>query len=171
VVQVQSLAPLNPQSNFRATPPYQCGSDLHTASSGWGAADYPQVVGHEICGVAVRVGSKVTHIKEGDIVGVGAQCDSCNDCRECNKQKENRCTGMVVSLRISNNQNWMHRNLISLFISHREPTVESSRRRALLRTPRVTEATLPTTDLPVTLSSRSPTVSTRPLPRLCSVEV
>ncbi|KAG7529693.1 hypothetical protein FFLO_05499 [Filobasidium floriforme] len=72
-----------------------CGSDLHTASSGWGAADYPQVVGHEICGVAVRVGSKVTHIKEGDIVGVGAQCDSCNDCRECNKQKENRCTGMV----------------------------------------------------------------------------
>lgn len=42
-----------------------------------------QVVGHEIVGVAVKVGSKVTHVKEGDIVGVGAQSDSCQECEQC----------------------------------------------------------------------------------------
>ncbi|BGP52233.1 hypothetical protein JCM10450v2_008204 [Rhodotorula kratochvilovae] len=50
-----------------------CASDLHTMSGGWGQVDYPQVLGHEILGEAVRVGSKVTHVKVGDIVGVG--CD------------------------------------------------------------------------------------------------
>jgi D-arabinose 1-dehydrogenase-like Zn-dependent alcohol dehydrogenase len=65
-----------------------CASDLHTASSGWGdmSAMYPQVVGHEIVGEVLRVGDKVDkNIKVGDIVGVGAQCDSCQDCEYCDK--------------------------------------------------------------------------------------
>jgi alcohol dehydrogenase (NADP+) len=67
----------------------QCASDLHTMSAGWGEALWPQVVGHEICGVAVRVGSEVKHVKVGDIVGVGAQCDSCGQCPEaCAKNRE-----------------------------------------------------------------------------------
>jgi alcohol dehydrogenase (NADP+) len=33
---------------------------------------YPIVVGHEIVGTVVRVGSKVTEFRVGDIVGVGA---------------------------------------------------------------------------------------------------
>ncbi|GAA6057267.1 hypothetical protein JCM3770_004524 [Rhodotorula araucariae] len=65
-----------------------CASDLHTASGGWGAVDYPQVVGHEILGVAVRVGSKVDHVKVGDIVGVGAQNDSCLECEQCKAHRE-----------------------------------------------------------------------------------
>jgi D-arabinose 1-dehydrogenase-like Zn-dependent alcohol dehydrogenase len=45
---------------------------------------YPQVVGHEIVGEVVRVGPKVEGgIKVGDIVGVGAQCDSCLNCHSC----------------------------------------------------------------------------------------
>ena len=49
---------------------------------------YPCCVGHEIVGIAVRVGSKaVGGIKVGDRVGVGAQSDSClgrlGDCPEC----------------------------------------------------------------------------------------
>jgi alcohol dehydrogenase (NADP+) len=66
-------------------------------SSGWGPVDYPQVVGHEIVGEVVRVGSAVKDIKVsfrpevgrltirkvGDIVGVGAQNDSCLECSEC----------------------------------------------------------------------------------------
>jgi alcohol dehydrogenase (NADP+) len=59
-----------------------CGSDLHTMSGGWGEVDYPQVVGHEIVGIAVKVGSKVKHVKEGDLVGVGAQNDSCRECSQ-----------------------------------------------------------------------------------------
>jgi D-arabinose 1-dehydrogenase-like Zn-dependent alcohol dehydrogenase len=42
-----------------------------------------QVVGHEIVGVAIRVGKDVKHVKVGDIVGVGAQNDSCLECDQC----------------------------------------------------------------------------------------
>ncbi len=52
---------------------------------------WPQVVGHEIVGVAVKVGSKVDHVKVGDIVGVGAQNDSCRECQQCKHDKEPYC--------------------------------------------------------------------------------
>ncbi|GAA5981839.1 hypothetical protein JCM5350_005743 [Sporobolomyces pararoseus] len=68
-----------------------CGSDLHTMSGGWGDVPYPQVVGHEIVGIAVRVGSQVTHVKEGDMVGVGAQSDSCLECDQCKAHEEPHC--------------------------------------------------------------------------------
>lgn len=70
-----------------------CGSDLHTLRSGWGDTPYPCVVGHEIVGKAIRVGSNVKHIKVGDRVGVGAQARSClgADCPECSTGKENYC--------------------------------------------------------------------------------
>lgn len=35
-----------------------CGSDVHTARSGWGPTTYPICVGHEIVGIIVRAGSK-----------------------------------------------------------------------------------------------------------------
>lgn len=60
-------------------------------SGGWGEVDYPQVVGHEIVGIAVRVGSKVTHVKVGDLVGVGAQNDSCLECGQCAAGREPYC--------------------------------------------------------------------------------
>lgn len=64
-----------------------CGSDHHCASGGWGdmSSMYPQVVGHEIVGEIVRVGKDVKNFKVGDIAGVGAMCDSCQDCEWCNK--------------------------------------------------------------------------------------
>jgi len=68
-----------------------CGSDLHTISGGWGKPKYPQVVGHEIVGKAVRVGSEVKHVKVGDIVGVGAQSDSCRECVQCKQNREVYC--------------------------------------------------------------------------------
>ncbi|KAL6809641.1 hypothetical protein J3E69DRAFT_351171 [Trichoderma sp. SZMC 28015] len=86
-----------------------CGSDLHTLRSGWGATEYPCVVGHEIVGVAVRVGSKAEgDIKVGDIVGVGAQSDSClgrdGPCSTCDAGLEQYCAGNV------NTYNSRHRN-------------------------------------------------------------
>jgi len=70
-----------------------CGTDLHTMSNGWGnvANLFPQVVGHEIVGKVVRVGKDVKHLKEGDIAGVGAQCDSCLNCDMCEKGEEQYC--------------------------------------------------------------------------------
>jgi alcohol dehydrogenase (NADP+) len=68
-----------------------CASDLHTMSGGWGEIEYPQVVGHEIVGIAVRVGSEVSHVKVGDLVGVGAQNDSCLECGQCKAHREPYC--------------------------------------------------------------------------------
>ncbi|KAL2185701.1 alcohol dehydrogenase-like protein [Thermothelomyces heterothallicus CBS 203.75] len=73
-----------------------CGSDLHTLRSGWGRTLYPCVVGHEIVGTVVRVGSKAEGgLKVGDRVGVGAQSDSClgrkGDCELCSSNLENYC--------------------------------------------------------------------------------
>jgi len=68
-----------------------CGSDLHTISGGWGAQHWPLCVGHEIVGTAIRTGPKVTLIKVGQRVGVGAQSYSCLDCRQCRNDNETYC--------------------------------------------------------------------------------
>ncbi|THH07560.1 hypothetical protein EW145_g3294 [Phellinidium pouzarii] len=68
-----------------------CGSDVHTLTGGWGALKTPMIVGHEIVGTAVRVGSKVKGIKKGDRVGIGAQIGSCYSCRQCKNDNENYC--------------------------------------------------------------------------------
>ncbi|RHZ67282.1 hypothetical protein CDV55_105800 [Aspergillus turcosus] len=79
-----------------------CGTDIHTLRSGWGPTDYPCVVGHEIIGTVVRIGSAVPtlsssptsrSIKLGDRVGIGAQSNSClrADCAQCADGRENYC--------------------------------------------------------------------------------
>ncbi|KAJ5541473.1 hypothetical protein N7494_006549 [Penicillium frequentans] len=88
-----------------------CGSDVHTISGGWGDQKFPLCVGHgktprnmtpnariwqltispEIIGRAIRVGSKVTLIKEGQRVGVGAQSYSCGECKQCKNDNETYC--------------------------------------------------------------------------------
>ncbi|KAI5365251.1 Putative alcohol dehydrogenase, zinc-type, GroES-like superfamily, NAD(P)-binding domain superfamily [Septoria linicola] len=80
-----------------------CGSDLHTLRSGWGETPYPAVVGHEIVGKAIRVGKSAMTasgkpIKEGDRIGVGAQCKSClkPDCEQCAEGIENHCPNDMV---------------------------------------------------------------------------
>jgi alcohol dehydrogenase (NADP+) len=72
-----------------------CGSDVHTLSAGWGNYETPCVVGHEIVGIAKRVGSAVKGIKVGDRVGVGAQIASCYECDLCQNNNENYCPGMI----------------------------------------------------------------------------
>ncbi|RGP77603.1 nadp-dependent alcohol dehydrogenase [Fusarium longipes] len=74
-----------------------CGTDDHVSKNGWGNTSYPIVVGHEIVGVATRIGFKAEgDIKEGDIVGVGAQSDACFErdgpCEECAKGLYNYCS-------------------------------------------------------------------------------
>ncbi|KAF8751538.1 GroES-like protein [Rhizoctonia solani] len=62
-----------------------CGSDIHTITGGWGSIqELPLVVGHEIAGTVVRVGSiaaQKTGIKVGDRVGIGARCNACGNGR------------------------------------------------------------------------------------------
>jgi len=51
----------------------------------------PICVGHEIIGKAIKVGEKLTIVKVGDRVGVGAQIQACLECKLCKADNENYC--------------------------------------------------------------------------------
>lgn len=68
-----------------------CHSDIHTVRGDWGPVTYPQVVGHEIAGEVVEVGSEVTGFAIGDRVGVGCMVNSCRECENCRSGMENYC--------------------------------------------------------------------------------
>ncbi|KAF7986712.1 hypothetical protein HWV62_20248 [Athelia sp. TMB] len=72
-----------------------CASDHHTISGGWGETVLPLITGHEITGIATKVGPKVTSIKVGDRVGAGAQICACFECKPCKTDNENYCANLV----------------------------------------------------------------------------
>lgn len=73
-----------------------CHSDLHQVRSEWAGTMYPCVPGHEIVGRVAKVGSAVTGVKVGDLVGVGCMVDSCRTCKECSIGLEQYCDAMPV---------------------------------------------------------------------------
>jgi uncharacterized zinc-type alcohol dehydrogenase-like protein len=68
-----------------------CYSDIHTIHGDWGKVEYPQIVGHEIAGEVVAVGSSVSKFDVGSRVGVGTMVNSCGHCPECLRGAENYC--------------------------------------------------------------------------------
>ena len=68
-----------------------CHSDIHTIRGDWGKAPYPLVVGHELAGEVVAVGSSVSKFATGARVGVGTMVNSCRVCTECQTGHENYC--------------------------------------------------------------------------------
>jgi len=74
-----------------------CHSDLHQARNEWEnmmPTVYPCVVGHEIVGRVVKVGSAVKKFKDGDLVGVGCMVDSDRTCPNCRAGNEQFCDVM-----------------------------------------------------------------------------
>lgn len=61
-----------------------CGSDLRIFHHGNPRVHPPQVIGHEVAGEVVEVGSEVKHLRPGDLVAIGADvpCGECHWCRE-----------------------------------------------------------------------------------------
>lgn len=59
-----------------------CGSDIRIFHYGDSRVKPPAILGHEIAGEVVEVGSSVTRFKVGDRVAIGADvpCGSCNMC-------------------------------------------------------------------------------------------
>jgi D-arabinose 1-dehydrogenase-like Zn-dependent alcohol dehydrogenase len=58
---------------------YYCGvchSDIHTVRGDWGQIQYPLIVGHELAGEVVAVGSSVNKFRVGARVGVGKIVDT-----------------------------------------------------------------------------------------------
>ena len=68
-----------------------CHSDIHTIRGDWGRIQYPQIVGHELAGEVVAVGSSVSKLGVGARVGVGTMVNSCRTCAECQAGHENYC--------------------------------------------------------------------------------
>eukprot|EP00940_MAST-03C_sp_MAST-3C-sp2_P000794 g794.t1 len=71
-----------------------CHSDLHHAANHnnkFKETPYPCVPGHELAGVCVAVGSKVTKVRVGSHVGVGCMVDSCLNCSMCKAGEEQKC--------------------------------------------------------------------------------
>jgi uncharacterized zinc-type alcohol dehydrogenase-like protein len=69
-----------------------CHSDVHSARNEWHGTRYPCVPGHEIVGRVAEVGSAVTSVRVGDLVGVGCMVDSCGECAECRAGLQNYCS-------------------------------------------------------------------------------
>ncbi|MBL4561287.1 MAG: NAD(P)-dependent alcohol dehydrogenase [Labilibaculum sp.] len=72
-----------------------CHSDIHTARDEWKDIGmptlYPAVLGHEVIGKVIAVGSKVTKFKVGDAAGVGCMVDACLGCENCEDDREQNC--------------------------------------------------------------------------------
>ncbi|KAK3190448.1 putative secondary metabolism biosynthetic enzyme [Lecanicillium sp. MT-2017a] len=96
-----------------------CGSDVHSVTGGWGDFQGPLCVGHEIVGKAVKVGSHVKHIKEGDRVGVGAQVWACLECDLCKDKNENYCPNLVDTYNAQyKDGSWAHGGFASHVRAH-----------------------------------------------------
>lgn len=61
-----------------------CHTDLHAAEGDWPVKPNPPFIpGHEGVGYVVGVGASVTHVKEGDRVGIPWLYSACGHCEHC----------------------------------------------------------------------------------------
>ncbi len=70
--------------------PGVCHSDIHRPRR-LGPITYPQVVGHQVAGTVVEVGTDVTMHAGRDRVGVGTIVNSCRECDNCRAGEEQYC--------------------------------------------------------------------------------
>jgi len=69
-----------------------CHTDLHAADGDWPVKpNVPFTPGHEGAGIVVALGSGVTHLKEGDRVGIAWLHSACGHCDYCLSGWETLC--------------------------------------------------------------------------------
>ncbi len=69
-----------------------CHTDLHAVSGDWPVKPtLPLIPGHEGVGHVIAVGAAVTHLREGDRVGVPWLHDACGHCEHCLAAWETVC--------------------------------------------------------------------------------
>lgn len=73
-----------------------CYFDLYQVCDDWGGLIYLMVLGYEIIGCVIEVGSNVICFKVGDYVGVGCMVDFCCYCDVCQYDLEQYCVEGVI---------------------------------------------------------------------------
>jgi len=68
-----------------------CHTDVSIIDDEWGMSAFPVVPGHEVVGCIGQVGDQVTHLKPGQLVGLGWHSGYCNRCHSCNSGHQNLC--------------------------------------------------------------------------------
>lgn len=68
-----------------------CHSDLSMINNEWGMSAFPLIAGHEVVGRISLVGAGVSHLKPGQIVGLGWHSDYCKVCSSCGSGDHNLC--------------------------------------------------------------------------------
>jgi propanol-preferring alcohol dehydrogenase len=78
-----------------------CHSDLHVADGDWSQlariVKKPLILGHEVVGTIVDVGSQVQGVKVGDRVGVPWIHWTCGKCEFCREGNENLCVQQQIT--------------------------------------------------------------------------
>jgi len=77
-----------------------CTSDTHTVAGAIGDRK-DLTLGHEAVGLVYKLGSEVTHVKEGDRVAVNA-ITPCYKCEYCLRGYPSQCQGLLGGWRFSN---------------------------------------------------------------------
>src|SRR5579862_1662748 len=60
-----------------------CHSDLSALNNDWGNSQFPAILGHEVIGTVVALGSNTKGVTVGQRVGVGWYSSSCMHCHQC----------------------------------------------------------------------------------------
>lgn len=68
-----------------------CHSDLSMLDNDWGMTQYPFVGGHEVVGKISALGGHVSHLKIGQVVGLGWHSGYCHHCTPCGTGDHNLC--------------------------------------------------------------------------------
>jgi propanol-preferring alcohol dehydrogenase len=74
-----------------------CRTDLHIMDSELADPKLPLILGHEIIGTVEKIGSRVTTLKPGDLIGVPWLGYTCGQCKYCLKDQENLCENALFT--------------------------------------------------------------------------
>jgi uncharacterized zinc-type alcohol dehydrogenase-like protein len=75
-----------------------CHSDLSVLNNDWNNSQYPVVLGHEVIGRVVAVGSAAKGLQVGQRVGIGWNAGSCMHCRQCKSGDQHLCPQVEATI-------------------------------------------------------------------------
>jgi len=75
-----------------------CHSDVSVIDSEWGEMPYPVVAGHEVVGKIAEIGSSVSNLEVGQVVGLGWHAGYCGTCHPCQTGDNNLCGSATATI-------------------------------------------------------------------------